>query len=181
MVIIARCNGNIERFSSDKLNIDFLTLNQRENKTLTGRNIYTLYAYLKKKLVPLIIEDRLFDEFIKVLYDLNLQDFGDIITGKTSVDITLFDKLNKDLSLLIDNGGVCPSIAFLDVPSCTYTPSTKIEKLSNFEIVNGIYLKNPGNVSITPDNVYYPAMWYYKTNNNDLEMHINYVTKANKL
>ena len=183
MVIIAHCNGRIEKFSSDKLNMDFLTFNQRENKTLTGRNISTLYAHLKKKLVPLIIKEKLFDEFIKVMYDLNLQDFGNIITGKISVDITLFNKLDSNLSLLIDNGGVYPNIAFLEVPPCTYTPSTKTEKLSNFEIVNGIYLKNPGNASITPDNVYYPAMWYYKTNtsNNELEMHISYVTKANKL
>ena len=183
MVIIAHCANKIEKFSSDKLNLDALTLNQRENKTITGRNICTLYAHLKKKLVPLIIEDRLFDEFIRVLYDLNLQDFGDIITGKTSVDITLFGKLDKNLSLLVDNGGVCPSLAFLDIPPCTYTPSTNIEKLSNFEIVNGVYLKNPGNASITPDNVYYPAKWYYKTNThtNELEMHISYVTKANKL
>lgn len=181
MVIIAHCNGRIEKFSSDKLNMDFFTFNQRENKTLTGRNISSLYAHLKKKLVPLIIEDRLFDEFIRVLYDLNLQDFGDIITGKTSVDITLFDRLDKNLSLLIDNGGVCPSLAFLEVPLCHSTPSTKIERLSSFEIVNGIYLKNPGNATITPDNVYYPGMWYYKTHNNELEMHISYVTKANKL
>ena len=49
MVIIAHCANKIEKFSSDKLNLDALTLNQRENKTITGRNICTLYAHLKKK------------------------------------------------------------------------------------------------------------------------------------
>ena len=176
---------NKQEYITNHINVAALSANQRDNNIniSSNPNYFTLYSYIKKNLVPLYIEEILFDDFVVALHNLDMIAFGNIISGKMSIDMSPYPKIDRDLSKLIGNGGLVPNLAFLNVSVPALTGQNTIKALSNFDLINGLYLKVKGNHNITSDNIYYPCKYYYKSNDlsKEIELHIQYVTKNEKL
>lgn len=184
MKIIAHLLNKQENITAD-VNVAALSANQRENNiNITHNpNYYTLYSYIKKKLVSLYMDNKSLNDFIAALGNLDMIEFGNIVAGHARIDMAPYPMVDRDLSKLIDNGGMSPNLAFLNVNIPVLTGQNTIKNLSAFDMVNGLYLKVKGNHNLTSDSIYYPCKYYYKSNDvsKEIELHIQYVTKNEKL
>jgi len=184
MNVIIYCKGSV--IPTNSTNMDIGTLSREQNKTISAtRNAHkyiTLRGHLKNELVPNILSDIQFQDLVGLFKNLDLVLFGDLLAGTSMVDMVNFPTIPRDLGKLLNNGGVYPLTAFIQFPN--YQRGTpQIAQLGQFKILNGLYLVDNHTVNPDENNVYYPHAWYYRTNasTNEMEIHIKYVTKSEKL
>lgn len=150
-----------------------LSFHAEKNATcvINGKTYYTLYSYLKHKLVNVNKHsENSFHELLglnkEAKKNFNLEKFLSAIINEISILVPA--EINPDLRKLLDNEGTYPSLAFMNI-STIVNHKTITELEANYALADDLYLYHYAKY-------YYPARFYVL----DKTLFIEYVEQNNK-